>query len=68
MDGPGSIPSRTMPPRKIAMDPDPGMPNSMVGRSAPPCMALLALSGAITPRTSPLPKLGFFLLVCTAWP
>ena len=34
----------------------PGTPKAMVGTSAPPSLALLELSEAITPRTSPLPK------------
>ena len=34
----------------------PGTPNATVGTSAPPSLALLELSDAITPRTSPLPK------------
>ena len=38
-----------------AMEPDPGIPNKSVGTSAPPSFALLADSGAITPRTSPVP-------------
>ena len=35
----------------------PGIPKAMVGISDPPSFELLALSGAMTPRTSPLPKL-----------
>ena len=37
----------------------PGTPKATVGSSAPPSLALLALSDAITPRTSPLPKVWF---------
>ena len=48
------------------MEPEPGMPNIKVGRRPPPSLALLALSGAITPRMSPLPKFELSLLVCTA--
>ena len=33
-----------------------GTPNATVGTSAPPSRELVALSAAITPRTSPLPK------------
>ncbi len=57
-----------MPPRNTAMLPEPGMPNSSVGISAPPCSALLADSGAITPRMSPLPNWLWSLDVCTTWP
>ena len=34
----------------------PGTPKAMVGTSGPPSLALLELSDAMTPRTSPLPK------------
>ena len=34
----------------------PGTPKAMVGTSAPPSLALFELSEAMTPRTSPLPK------------
>ena len=37
----------------IALD---GTPNATVGTSAPPSRALVALSAAMTPRTSPVPK------------
>ncbi len=36
--------------------------------SVPPSLALFELSGAITPRMSPVPKLSFFLAVWTACP
>ena len=36
---------------------DPGTPKAMVGTRAPPSFALLELSEAMTPRTSPAPKL-----------
>ena len=39
-----------------------------VGTKPPPSLALFELSGPITPRTSPLPKLDLSLVVCTAWP
>ena len=45
----------------------PGMPNASVVMSAPPSFALLDDSGAMTPRTSPLPKPPLFLSVCRAW-
>ena len=47
----------------------PGIPKAMVGIREPPFMALLALSGAMTPRTSPLPNSASgSLLDWTAWP
>ena len=47
----------------------PGTPKAMVGMSAPPSLALLALSEAMTPRTSPLPKLCWApFSVRMAWP
>ena len=47
----------------------PGTPNAMVGTSAPPSLALLELSEAITPRTSPLPKVcAAPFSVLSAWP
>ena len=44
------------PPNKRAMDADPGTPNAIVGTSDPPSFALFALSGAMTPLTSPFPN------------
>ena len=38
------------------MPPLPGMPNTTVGISTPPSTELFAESAAMTPRTSPLPK------------
>ena len=66
IEGPGSMPIRTIPPRKTAIEPEPGMPNISVGRSPPPSFALFALSGAMTPRTSPLPKRSVFFSDCIA--
>ena len=43
-------------PSRIAIPAEPGTPNTMVGMSAPPSREQVALSAAITPRTSPLPK------------
>ena len=68
MSTPGSIPIKTKPPSKIAILPEPGMPNSNVGTRAPPSLALLADSGAITPRMSPVPYLSLFFVVWIAWP
>jgi hypothetical protein len=44
---------------------EPGMPNISVGMSWPPLSELLADSGAMTPRMSPLPKLVRSFVVCT---
>ena len=68
ISGPGVIPWIMSAPIRIAMAALPGMPKAMVGISAPPFIALLAVSGAITPRTSPLPKPSLFFELCTAWP
>ena len=47
----------------------PGTPNAMVGTSAPPSLALFELSDAMTPRTSPLPKVSAApFSVLSAWP
>ncbi len=66
--GPGWIPSMTKAPIRIAMPEDPGTPKNSVGKSEPPSFELFAVSGAITPRTSPLPKFSGFFEDCTAWP
>ena len=42
---------------KIAIEPEPGMPNSRVGTRPPPSFALFELSGPTMPRISPLPNL-----------
>ena len=47
----------------------PGTPKTTVGISAPPSRELVALSAAMTPRTSPLPKLCCApFSVLSAWP
>src|ERR1700755_3125783 len=56
MSGPGTSPWIRKAPSRIAMVALPGTPNATVGTSAPPSLALLELSEAMTPRTSPLPK------------
>ena len=56
MSGPGEIPWIRKAPSMIAMVALPGMPKATVGISEAPFMALLALSGAITPRMSPWPN------------
>ena len=46
-----------------------GTPNTTVGTRAPPSRELVALSAAITPRTSPVPKVCCaFFSVRNAWP
>ena len=42
----------------------PGTPKAMVDTSAALVVALLALSAAITPRTSPVSKVSFAPLLC----
>ena len=56
MDGPGCRPRTTRNPRKIAIPTLPGTPKKSVGMSCPPSTALLADSGAMTPRMSPVPN------------
>ena len=51
------------------MPAEPGTPNTMVGMSAPPSREQVALSAAMTPRTSPCPKvICAFFSVFSAWP
>ena len=61
---PGSIPIRTKPPSNRTLLPEPGIPKINVGINAPPSLALLADSGAITPRISPLPNCEVSFVVC----
>ena len=69
MSGPGTSPWIRNAPSRIAMVALPGTPNATVGTSAPPSLALLELSDAITPRTSPLPKVRLApFSVLSAWP
>ena len=68
ISGPGVIPWIRKAPSRIAIGALPGMPKATVGTSAPPFMALLAVSGAITPRTSPLPNCDLSRALWTAWP
>jgi hypothetical protein len=63
--GPGWMPHITKAPIRIAIPDDPGIPERSVGRSDAPSLGLLAVSGAMTPRTSPLPKLSGSLAFCT---
>ena len=49
------------------MLPEPGIPKIKVGINAPPSFALLADSGAITPRISPLPNWEVSFVVCFKW-
>ena len=53
--GPGVSPWIRKAPSRIAIGGLPGIPKASVGIRAPPLAALLAVSGAMTPRTSPLP-------------
>ena len=56
MSGPGIRPWMRKTLSRMAIEAEPGTPKAMVGTSEPAVMALLADSGAMTPRTSPLPK------------
>ena len=47
----------TMPPSRMAVVGEPGMPSVSIGSIEPVLAALLAASGATTPSTLPLPKL-----------
>ena len=46
----------TMPPSRMAVVGDPGMPSVSIGSMEPVLAALFADSGAATPFMSPLPK------------
>ena len=55
--------------RRTAVVPDPGTPRANIGTNAPPAAALFPDSGAVTPRSSPSPKVLFlfdiFFQMCT---
>ena len=68
ISGPGVRPWIRKAPSRIAIAALPGMPNATVGTRSPPLTELFAASGAITPRTSPLPNCDLSLALCTAWP
>ena len=68
ISGPGFSPWIKSAPNRIAVPRLPGMPNATVGTSDPPLVALLADSGAMTPRMSPWPNIDLSLALCTAWP
>ena len=68
MSGPGLSPTISNALSRMAVPRLPGMPKATVGISEPPLVALLAASGAITPRISPLPNMDLSLALCTAWP
>ena len=54
--GPGRSPQMIMPPSRIAVVGDPGMPRVIIGSIDPVEAALLPASGAATPAMLPLPK------------
>jgi len=60
--GPGSRPQMTMPPSRMAVVGEPGMPSVSIGSIEPVLAALLADSGAHTPSTAPLPNFSGSLL------
>ena len=66
--GPGSSPHITIPPSRMAVVGEPGMPRVSMGSMEPVEAALLAHSGATTPSTLPLPKLSGSLAICLATP
>ena len=68
MPGPGRRPSMMSAPISTAVPTLPGMPMVTVGISAPPRSALLAASGASTPRRSPWPNCDWSFALCMAWP
>ena len=55
--GPGRNPQIIMPPSRIAVVGDPGMPRVIIGSIEPVEAALFAASGAATPAIFPFPKL-----------
>ena len=55
-NGPGRSPQMIMPPSRIAVVGEPGMPSVIIGSIEPVLAALLAVSGAATPAILPLPK------------
>ena len=57
-----------MPPSRIAVVGEPGMPRVSMGSMAPVEAALFAASGATTPLTSPLPKFSGVFEVILATP
>ena len=54
--GPGVTLSAISAPSRIAVVPDPGMPSVSSGTKDPVQAALLAVSGAASPLTEPLPN------------
>ena len=56
-NGPGRSPQIIIPPSKMAVVGDPGMPNVIIGSIDPVDAALFAASGAATPEMLPLAKL-----------
>ena len=67
MAGPGRSPCMISAPIKMAVPTLPGIPRVNVGINAPPRSALLAASGARSPRTSPCPNCELSLTLCLAW-
>ncbi len=66
ISGPGVIPSIRNAPRSIAITELPGMPRAKVVSNAPASLESLALSGAITPSTIPVPNRSGYFEVCLA--
>ncbi len=57
-----------MPPSRMAVVGEPGMPRVIMGSMDPVLAALLAVSGAATPAMFPLPKLSGSLDMVLATP
>ena len=66
--GPGCKPQINRPPNSTAAVGEPGMPSASMGSSAAVPAAWAAVSGAMTPSISPLPKLAPFLDIFLARP
>ena len=66
--GPGCRPQISRPPSSTAAVGEPGMPSASIGSSALVPAACAAVSGAITPSTSPLPNLSPFGDIFLAMP
>ena len=61
--GPGVMLYSVSAPIITAVVPEPGTPSVSIGMNEPQAEALLAASGAATPRMSPLPKVSLLPLI-----
>ena len=67
MEVPGRRPRTRNAPSRMAVVTLPGMPNAMVGMSAPPRVELLAAPGPTTPSMTPVPTRSCLPEDCMAW-